>query len=241
MLRGFSGAEKLAYSDEVRKCVRDHGSLSLHTLVGCPPVIFHRIGQVLEAGKKHLNGSLSLDQFQLVLDDAEKFLRGWDPDQAVYPTKHPEWKHLAEAYRHACLLRVLRFPDSFALSCEDDRIKASVAAILDVCAAVPRDSVFYKRLLFPLFLAGADTSSSHQTHYTSWCVGEIKHSTGFQHPAMTEMLTKVWEGRQSNPNGWSNIPWMEFVRNPYLTGSWHTNALQTCSSLLQSQHAYLFF
>lgn len=225
MLRGFSGAEKLAYSDEVRKCVRDHGSLSLHTLVGCPPVIFHRIGQVLEAGKKHLNGSLSLDQFQLVLNDAEKFLRGWDPDQAVYPTKHPEWKHLAEAYRHACLLRVLRFPDSFALSCEDDRIKASVAAILDVCAAVPRDSVFYKRLLFPLFLAGADTSSSHQTHYTSWCVGEIKHSTGFQHPAMTEMLTKVWEGRQSNPNGWSNVPWMEF----------------TCSSLLQSQHAYLFF
>lgn len=214
MLRGFSGAEKLAYSDEVRKCVRDHGSLSLHTLVGCPPVIFHRIGQVLEAGKKHLNGSLSLDQFQLVLDDAEKFLRGWDPDQAVYPTKHPEWKHLAEAYRHSCLLRVLRFPDSFALSCEDDRIKASVAAILDVCAAVPRDSVFYKRLLFPLFLAGADTSSSHQTHYTSWCVGEIKHSTGFQHPAMTEMLTKVWEGRQSNPNGWSNVPWMEFVRSP---------------------------
>ncbi|KAK7419469.1 hypothetical protein QQZ08_010839 [Neonectria magnoliae] len=211
MLRGFSGAEKLAYSDEVRKCVRDHGSLSLHTLVGCPPVIFHRIGQVLQAGKMYLKGSLQLDQFRLVLDDAERFLRGWDPNQAVYPTGHPEWKHLAEAYRHACLLRVLRFPDPFALSCEDDRIKASVTAILDVCAAVPRDSVFYKRLLFPLFLAGADTSSLHQTHYASWCVGEIKHATGFQHPAMTEMLTKVWEERQANRNGWSNVPWMEFV------------------------------
>ncbi|KAH6886424.1 fungal-specific transcription factor domain-containing protein [Thelonectria olida] len=225
MLRGFSGAEKLSYSEEVRKCVRDHGSLSLHTLVGCPPVIFYRIGQVLQAGKEYLDGSLSLDQFKALLDDAEKFFRGWDPNEAVYPTRHEEWKHLAEAYRHACLLRVLRFPDTFVIPCEDERIKASVAAILDVCAAVPRDSVFYKRLLFPLFLAGAETISPHQTHYASWCIGEIKHSTGFQHPAMTDMLTKVWEERKNNTLGWTNVPWMEF----------------TCSTLLQSQHAYLFF
>ncbi|KAM5376348.1 hypothetical protein ACJZ2D_005570 [Fusarium nematophilum] len=225
MLRGFSGAEKLAYSEEVRKCVRDHGSLSLHTLVGCPPVIFYRIGQVLEAGKAFLEGTLSLDHFQAVLDEAERFFRGWDPEQAVYPTGHQEWRQLAEAYRHACLLRVMRFPDAFAISCEDPRIKASVAAILDVCAAIPRDTVFYKRLLFPLFLAGADTASPHQMHYASWCVGEIKHATGFQHPAMTELLTKVWEERRTNPNGWSNVPWMEF----------------TCSTLLRSQHAYLFF
>ncbi|KAH7242940.1 hypothetical protein FSOLCH5_006576 [Fusarium solani] len=225
MLRGFSGAEKLSYSEDVRRCVRDHGSLSLHTLVGCPPVIFHRIGQVLEAGKAFRAGDLPIDQFQALLDEAEKFFRGWDPDQAVYPTGHQEWKHLAEAYRHSCLLRVLRFPDPFAMSCEDSRIKASVAAIFDVCAAMPRDTVFYKRLLFPLFLAGADTSSPHQMHYASWCVGEIKHATGFQHPAMTEMLTKVWEERRTNPHGWSNVPWMEF----------------TCSELLRDQHAYLFF
>ncbi|RSL49336.1 hypothetical protein CEP51_015505 [Fusarium floridanum] len=225
MLRGFSGAEKLSYSEDVRRCVRDHGSLSLHTLVGCPPVIFHRIGQVLEAGKAFRAGDLPIDQFQALLDEAEKFFRGWDPDQAVYPTGHQEWKHLAEAYRHSCLLRVLRFPDPFAMSCEDSRIKASVAAIFDVCAAMPRDTVFYKRLLFPLFLAGADTSSPHQMHYASWCVGEIKHATGFQHPAMTEMLTKVWEERRTNPHGWSNVPWMEF----------------TCSGLLRDQHAYLFF
>ncbi|KAJ3535675.1 hypothetical protein NM208_g7041 [Fusarium decemcellulare] len=163
-----------------------------------PPIIFHRIGP----GPRGRQG--------IQLDDAERFFRGWDPDQAVYPTGHQEWRHLAEAYRHACLLRILRFPDSFALSCEDPRIKASVAAIFDVCAAIPRDTAFYKRLLFPLFLAGADTSSQHQMHYASWCVGEIKHATGFQHPAMTEMLTNVWEERRTNPNGWSNVPWMEF-------------------------------
>ncbi|GAW17732.1 hypothetical protein ANO14919_071980 [Xylariales sp. No.14919] len=225
MLRGFSGAEKLAYTEDVRKCVRDHGSLSLHTLVGCPPVIFHRIGQVLDAGKSSLAGDLSLEQFQELLDEAEKFFRSWDPDQAVYPTGHREWRQLAEAYRHACLLRVLRFPDGFALSCEDARIKASVSAILDVCADIPRDNAFYRRLLFPLFLAGADTSSPHQLHYASWCIGEIKHMTGFQHPAMTELLTKVWEERRTNAGGRANVPWMEF----------------TCSELLRPQHAYLFF
>lgn len=214
MLRGFSGAEKLTYSAEVRECVRDHGSLSLHTLVGCPPVIFFRIGQVLEAGKEFLAGDLPLEDFERLLDGAEKFFRGWDPEQAVYPTAHQEWRQLAEAYRHACLLRVMRFPDAFAISCEDPRIKTSVAAVLDICATMPRDSVFYKRLLFPLFLAGADTCSPHQIHYASWCIGEIKHSTGFEHPAMTEVLTKVWEARRDNPHGWSNIPWMEFVSSP---------------------------
>ncbi|ENH66985.1 hypothetical protein FOC1_g10004616 [Fusarium oxysporum f. sp. cubense race 1] len=225
MLRGFSGAEKLSYSTEVRECVRDHGSLSLHTLVGCPPVIFFKIGQVLEAGKAYLAGDLPVEQFEQLLDGAEKFFRGWDPDQAVYPTNHQEWRHLAEAYRHACLLRVMRFPDAFAISCDGPQIKASVSAVLDVCATIPRDSVFYKRLLFPLFLAGADTCSPHQIHYASWCINEIKHSTGFQHPAMTDLLTKVWDERRTNPRGWSNVPWMEF----------------TCSELLRSQHAYLFF
>ncbi|KAF5707218.1 hypothetical protein FGLOB1_7049 [Fusarium globosum] len=211
MLRGFSGAEKLSYSTEVRECVRDHGSLSLHTLVGCPPVIFFKIGQVLEAGKAYLAGDLPVEQFEQLLDGAEKFFRGWDPDQAVYPTNHQEWRHLAEAYKHACLLRVMRFPDAFAISCDDPQIKASVSAVLDVCATIPRDSVFYKRLLFPLFLAGADTCSPHQIHYASWCINEIKHSTGFQHPAMTELLTKVWDERRTNPRGWSNVPWMEFA------------------------------
>ncbi|KAI1741175.1 fungal-specific transcription factor domain-containing protein [Xylaria scruposa] len=225
MLRGFSGAEKLAYSDDVRKCVRDHGSLSLHTLVGCPPIVFYRIGQVLEAGKSALAGELSLENFRMQLDEAEKFFRSWDPDQAVYPTSHREWRCLAEAYRHACLLRILRFPDAFVISCEDTRVKESASAILDVCADMPRDHRFYKRLLFPLFLAGVDTSSPHQLHYASWCIGEIKHSTGFQHPAMTELLTKVWKERRANAHSSSNVPWMEF----------------TCSELLRSQHAYLFF
>jgi hypothetical protein len=107
---------------------------------------------------------------------------------------------------------------------------------------MPSDSVFYKRLLFPLFLAGADTCSPHQMHYASLCIDDIKRSTGFQHPAMTEVLAKVWEGRRTNPHGWSNVPWMEFVSPRALFyGVSFIDDLQTCSELLQSQHAYLFF
>lgn len=214
MLQGFCGAERLSYSEDVRECVRDHGSLSLHTLVGCPPVIFFKISQVLEAGKAYITGDLPLEKFEKLLDGTERFLRGWDPEQAVYPTAHREWRQLAEAYRHACLLRIMRFPDTFAIQCDDSRIKTSVAAILDICAAMPRDSVFYKRLIFPLFLAGADTSSPHQMHYVSLCIDDIKKSTGFRHTAMTEVLSKVWEERRTNSHSQSNVPWMEFVSPP---------------------------
>lgn len=214
MVRGFSGAEKLAYSEQVREYVRDHGSRTFHSFVGCPPVIFFRIGQVLQAGKAFRGGNMSLEDFQEILQCAENFFRGWDPEQATYPTAELEWVHLAEAFRHACLLRTLRFPDTFAVPCTDPAIQESVTGILDVCAKIPRDSVFYKRLLLPLFLASADTSSPHQMHYAGWCVNEIKHATGFQHPALTDILTRVWEQRQNNGYGWVNVPWMEFVSSP---------------------------
>ncbi|KAJ2986249.1 hypothetical protein NUW58_g5118 [Xylaria curta] len=225
VLRSFSSVEKLAYSEDVRKCVRDHGSLSLHTLVGCPPVIFHRIGRVFNAAKSYLGGDLPLDRFQVLLDEAEKFFRSWDPDQAVYPTGNQEWKQLAEAYRHACLLRIIRLPGHFTVPREDPRIRASVSAILDVCADIHRDSAFYKRLLFPLFLAGAETSSPHQLHYANSCIDEIKHLTGFPHPAMTKLLTKIWEERRTNTNAFP------------LTAI----NLQAFSELLHSQQSFLFF
>lgn len=179
--------------------------------MGCPPDIFYTIGEVLEAGKRHQAGLITLGEFQVILKGAEAYFRQWDRDQAAYPTAHPEWGHLADAYRHACLLRVLRWPDTFAVPCEDERVKASVTAILDACASIPRTGPFYKRLLFPLFLAGVDTSSAHQVQYVAWCIDEIKRSTGLQHQAMTELLYRVWEERKVNTNGWPNVPWMEFV------------------------------
>ncbi|VUC29723.1 unnamed protein product [Clonostachys rosea] len=225
VLRGFSGAEKLAFSEDVRSLVRDHGNSSLHVLVGCPPDIFHRIAQVIDAGKGFQAGILSLPNFKIILQDADKFFREWDPEQTVYPTAHAHWKPVADAFRHACLLRVLRWPDTFAVPCEDVRIQESVVAILDAFASVSTVAPFYKRLLFPLFLAGADTSSPHQVHYVKYCIEEVERSTGFKHRAMTDLLQRVWEERQANTHSQPNVPWMEY----------------TCSSTMKHQHAYLFF
>ncbi|KKY22017.1 putative galactoside o-acetyltransferase [Diplodia seriata] len=210
-LRGFSGAEKIAYSDSVRRCILDAHDGSLETLVGCPSEIFFEIGKVLTAGKEHFNGTLAMEDFQPILDASEAYLRSWSPELASFPTPDPEWRLLADAYRHASILRVLRFPEPLK-SCppEEPVIKESVAAILDVAARIPMDSPFYKRLLFPLFLAGAETTSPHQYHYVQLCISEIKRSTGFQHQAMTDLLKKVWEVRPKNPEGWRNVSWTEW-------------------------------
>ncbi|CCF34615.1 C6 zinc finger protein [Colletotrichum higginsianum] len=213
VVRGFSGAEKLTYPEDVRRCILDTMSphAGLHILVGCPPAIFYRIGLVIAAAKRHLEGSLSVAEFQTILGDAEAFLRAIDLEAIEYPTEHPEWKQLAEAYRHACLLRTMRWPDTFSIPCEDGRIRASVTAIFDCCANVSMGSSFYKRLLFPLFLAASDTSISYETHYASLCIDEIRRSTGFRHAAMMEVLEGVWEERKRKTQGWTNVPWMEFV------------------------------
>ncbi|KAK0373075.1 hypothetical protein CLIM01_09561 [Colletotrichum limetticola] len=227
VLRGFSGAEKLTYSENVRKCVANITTphAALHTLVGCPAVIFLRIGDVIAAAKQNMQGLLSTVDFQTRLDEAESFLRDLDLNMIEYPTPHPEWRQLAEAFRHASLLRILRWPDTFVIPCEDPRIRPSVSAILDCCANVSMDSPFFKRLLFPLFLAATETSERHQIHYASLCIENIRRSTGFQHAAMMEVLEGVWEERRLKTRGWTNVPWMEF----------------TCSESMQQQHAYLFF
>ncbi|OGM46144.1 hypothetical protein ABOM_004899 [Aspergillus bombycis] len=225
VLRGFSGAEKLAYSDDVRRCIVEAEHFNLEILVGCPVELFYEIGCVLTAGKQYLDGKLSRDDFQDLLNDAEQFFRAWDPDSAAFPGEDPEWIQLAEAYRHVCIIRVLRFPNTWAVPCEDRRIQSSVRAILDASAGISAGSTWFKRLLFPLFIAGAETSIPHQKRYVEFCMREIKRSTGFPHPAMNELLSRVWGERQRQADKSGNIPWMEF----------------TCSKDLVRQHDYLMF
>ncbi|KAK2756033.1 hypothetical protein CKAH01_17207 [Colletotrichum kahawae] len=227
VLRGFSGAEKLTYSESVRLCVvaDPKARSSFHTLVGCPPAVFHRIGDVIAAAKRHQAKTMTLNDFEQVLQDAEVFFRNLRLEELDYPSSDAEWRDLADAYRHACLLRVIRWPDTFSIPCESDKVKVSVSAILDASSRIPMSSPFHKRLLFPLFLAAVDTSTGHQMHYATLCIQQIKRSTGFEHAAMTEVLEKVWEARANHTRVWPNIPWMEF----------------TCSEALKQQHAYLFF
>ncbi|KAF2120326.1 fungal-specific transcription factor domain-containing protein [Lophiotrema nucula] len=224
LLRGFSGAEKLAFPSDTRRFVAETAGIALNTLVGCPPDIFSIIGQTLSAGKKFWNGELNVEDFQTILDQLLPQLRTWDPSKGPYPSDDREWTILADAYRHAAILRIWRFPDTWVIPCSDERIRASVTAILDASAAIPWHSPYFKRLLFPLFVAGADTDSPHQQRYVSLCIDHIRESTGFTYESLYELLNKTWDDR-SRSDGKLNVPWFEY----------------TCSAHLERQHDYLFF
>lgn len=173
--------------------------------------LFYEIGCILTAGKQYMDGTMSGDSFQDLLDGAEEFFRVWDPQSIAFPSGDPEWIQPTEAYRHVCIIRVLRFPDTWAIPCEDERIQSSVRSTLDASAEISSDSAFFKRLLFPRFIAGTETSILHQKRYIEFCMREIKRSNGFPHPAMNELLNRVWDERQRQADRPGNIPWMEFV------------------------------
>lgn len=176
-------------------------------------MLCRRIGKVLSAGKSYLEEDVSQQEFETLLRQAENFLRAWSPDDEAFPSAATAWRLLADAYRHACLLRVLRFPDQMALSCEHPSIVESVTAILHACAELQEHEMkFQKRLLFPLFMAGADTSSRLLQDYVGLRIAAIYASSGFEQEAVMTVLQKVWAERRVNSNGWNNVPWMEYVR-----------------------------
>lgn len=210
LLRGFSGAEKLAFPQEVRRFVGNSAESTINSLVGCPAEVFLAVGDTLTLGKDYLAQELEKGDFQTSLDSILLQLQTWDPITGHYPNTDPEWIHLADAYRHMAILRVLRFPDPFTTPCNDSSIRASVDAILDATTLISRRSPYFKRLLFPLFVAGAETASPHQQQYVVMCVENIKEMTGVTYHSVTELLEKTWKDRRASDSS-RNVPWHEYV------------------------------
>jgi hypothetical protein len=211
LLRGFSGPEKLAFPRKVRCFVANSAETTINSLVGCPAEVFLAIGDTLAMGQDYLAQQLDGQEFQASLDNTLLHLQTWDTLTSHYPNSDPEWTHLAEAYRHMAILRVLRFPDPFTTPCSNHRIRASVDAILDATTLISRRSPYFKRLLFPLFVAGADTASPHQQQYVAMCVEHIKEMTGVTYHSVTDLLEKTWKDRMLS-DGLRNVPWQEYVR-----------------------------
>lgn len=206
----MSGPEKLAFPSAVRDFVSNSLDFSLQTFTGCPKSIFKPLQDVLSTGKAWLAGDISTDIFQLILDQSAERLRKWDMHQENYPDSDPGWPLLADAYRHIALLRISRFPDTFIIPSSDPLIKTSVDRILDISALMSENSSCYKRLVFPLFMAGADTDSAHQQRYVRICMGQIKDSTRIAQPALFQLLETVWQARANSSHD-RNVPWMEWV------------------------------
>ncbi|PVI04120.1 hypothetical protein DM02DRAFT_640170 [Periconia macrospinosa] len=223
--RGFSGPEKLAFPSSIRQFVAAEGGHILTALFGCPVEIFIALDEILTAGKRFWMKELDSHSFQALLDPVIAHLETWNPQLSRYPDDDPAWPLLAEAFRHTVLLRALRFPDSLKIPCTDPRIKASVNAILDISASMSRNSPYVKRLLFPLFVAGAETESPHQQQYALMCLENIRDLEGMScRRSVFVLLRQTWEERKKS-DGTKNVPWFQF----------------TCSEDLIRQHDYLFF
>ena len=68
-----------------------------------------------------------------------------------------------------------------------------------------------KRLLFPVFVAGAETESPHQQQYALMCLENIKEMTGSSYRrSVFPVLNQTWEDRQKSDST-RNVPWFEYV------------------------------
>ena len=168
------------------------------------------IGRTMTSGKKFRFEEINVEEFQTIIDEILVELYEWDPLSYQHPSNNIEWTLLAESYRHVAILRALRFPDTFRIPCSDMRIKTAVESILDASAGIPQDSPHYKRLLFPLFVAGAETATPHQQQYVLFCIRHIEQMTGITYHSLSELLSRTWEDR-SKSDGTINVPWFEYV------------------------------
>lgn len=64
----------------------------------------------------------------------------------------------------------------------------------------------------PLFMAGADSLSSHSRHYVLLRLAEIQARAEMGIAAIYALLEKVWQARaRQSEHDQSNVPWMDFV------------------------------
>lgn len=225
LVRGFAGAEFLRFPLEIHQPVTHTRNIDFESVVGCPRELFLIMSTAMSKAKQFKLNQISHGSMESTLIECEKQLREWDSHRDIYPSRDPGWPFVAEAFRHACLLRVIRYGDTWATA-DNLKIQSSVSAILDAVSQIPAKSPLMKPLLLPLFMAGADSLSLHQRHYLLLRINDIGNKTTFKNPTAMNLLQKVWTARAAQDSGDNtNVPWMEF----------------TCDELLDRQHDHLIF
>lgn len=210
-MRGFSEPRKVTFSQDSRRKIVAASGNDFAIMAGCPRDIFLAIGEVISEGKRHLLGHISEAQFRTSLSQCETQLRAWDENKYNYPSNHPEWRKLANAFRHALILRLLRFPDWSERPASSPEIQHSVEAILDAASGIPETSPLMNGLTLPLFMAGADSLSPYQRHYILMRLEHIQAGTNHQN-GTHDILKRVWAGRALRPrDDKTNVPWIDFV------------------------------
>lgn len=178
---------------------------------GCPKDLFILIGEALTCAKARSLHDIGKTEFEQKLRRILRQLYSWNRYQYDCPNDDARWVNVAEAFRHTCILRVLRLLDELH-DPRDPEIQESVHAILDAISGIPKDCALVELMVLPLFMAGADAMSPHSRHYVKMRLDDIRGRSRMSNPAPDKLLQQVWDARAlQSKHDRKNIPWMSFV------------------------------
>lgn len=172
------------------------------------------VGNALEYAKAHQMKNMDLVEYKELLMGVYLSINSWQLPDSNLPDDGSNWSAVYESFRHAFLLYTSRLlsPEQPA---EVSIIRESVEAVLDAVSEIP--SSLIDLAIFPLFIAGTDTLSSHSRHYILLRLDAIRSIAGFSNDLPKMLLHKVWETRANQPKWDSrNILWTSFVNSPCL-------------------------
>ncbi|KAL3432090.1 fungal-specific transcription factor domain-containing protein [Aspergillus tetrazonus] len=215
IIRAFAGTRRLCFTQEIREMVASAGGHRFELVNGCPREIFLIIGRALEKAKQYKNGWTTDEDFRSTLLGANQELYSWDPRSKTYPSSDARWVNVGIAFQFACILHVHRLLDPLRPA-NSPEIQEAVLKILDATADVPADCTLIELLIFPLFMAGADSLSRHSQYYVLARLREIERRSEIRNPVPADLLGKVWAARSAK-EGHENISWRDFTCFPELT------------------------
>ncbi|KAE8372406.1 C6 zinc finger domain protein [Aspergillus bertholletiae] len=214
IIRAFAGPERLCFSQDIRELVACASENTFEMVNGCPREVFLIIGGILEKSKEHTLGWLTWDEYQIAMLVAKHKLYSWDSKEKIYPSTDSRWLAVAEAFRYACILHILRLLDE-SRSAKSPEIQDCVARILDATSTISSDCPLIELLILPLFMAGADCLAPHSRYYILSRFKEIEGRSEIRNPVPRDLLEKVWAARAAQlPDEEKNISWTSFTHCP---------------------------
>ncbi|ETS77200.1 hypothetical protein PFICI_11074 [Pestalotiopsis fici W106-1] len=217
IIRAFANPQRLSFSQESRETLVMLIDSRFELVNGCPKDLFILIGEALTCAKARGLQDIGKTEFEQKLRRILRQLYSWNRHQYQCPNDDARWVNVAEAFRHTCILRVLRLLDEFH-DPRDPEIQESVHAILDAVSGISKDCALVELMVLPLFMAGADAMSPHSRHYVKLRLDDIRGRSRMSNPAPDRLLQQVWDARAlQSKHDRKNIPWMLFTNDSQST------------------------
>lgn len=195
----------------------------------CPPVILNSILSASRLYAQSINTSRAENSSRMATvstDDLFEHARSLDVTAWVHgirglsPDDDLEARiRLASAHRAAaCLYILLARPDIQERPPDRDDLDDLVREILSHLAFIPVRHVLLKGIVWPTFMAGAQTDNLHQR---KWCLERLDAVSsinpwvcpwGYVRTAM-EMMQHVWETRKREPEPEGNTDWIRRLKD----------------------------